>query len=290
VQSSPTSSSTAPKLKPLPEGWIRRTPKKTFVEGAQGKQPGWLHALWVLTRHEFRSRYRAQALGVVWSLLNPLVMMGILSLIFTRIFRSAQPHFPIFFLIGQIVWQWVSNAAGNSAGAFVNHAEILKRTVFPRALLPLAVTLSYGLNFLIECTIVLLFIPIFPEAFRLSWALLLIPVVLFFLVLLLAGVSLMVSALNVIYRDVAYLVTTLLMIFYWLTPLIYPIEIVPEPFQTAFKCSPVVGMLGALRGIIMNGTAPTLLMWASIVVPTLIMFGIGWLTFKHYEQMVLDNV
>jgi len=249
-----------------------------------------MHALWVLTRHEFRARYRAQALGVVWSLLNPLVMMGILSLIFTRMFRSTQPHFPIFMLIGLIAWEWVSNAASTATGAFVANAEILKRTVFPRALLPMAGMLSYGINFLIECTVLIAFIPIFPDAFTLSWTLLLIPVVLLFLVVLLSGITLMVSALNVIYRDVQYLVTTLLMIFYWLTPLIYPIDIVPEPFQTAFKCSPLTGILNALRGIIMTGTPPTLLMWASIVVPSLVTLGIGWLVFKHYEQMVLDNV
>ncbi len=290
MQSPSTSSSSAPKLKPLPEGWIRRTPNKTIVEGKQGDSPGWLHALWVLTRHEFRSRYRAQALGVVWSLLNPLLMMGILSLVFGRFFQTAQAHFPVFLLIGLIVWQWVSSAATGATSAFVGNAEMLKRTVFPRTLLPIASLLSYGLNFLIESSVLLVFIPIFPQAFKLSWSLLLIPIVLIFLMVLLVGISLMASALNVIYRDVQYLVTTLLMIFYWLTPLIYPIEIVPEPFQTAFKCSPLAGMLGALRGIIMNGTPPTLLGWASIVIPSLIVLGIGWLTFKHYEQMVLDNV
>lgn len=270
---------------------MHRTPKRMWAEGAQrASAPSWLFILSVLTRHEFRARYRAQALGVVWSLLNPIVMMGILSLIFTRVFRSATPNFPIFMLIGLIVWQFVANAASSATGVFVSHAEIIKRTPFPRELLPLALLLSYGINFLIESSVLFIFIPIFPDAFQLSWTLLLIPVILGFLVVLLAGVSLAVSVLNVIYRDVAYLVSTLLLIIYWLTPIIYPVEIIPEPYQMILKCNPLTGILNGLRGCLMTGTPPTLMMWASIVLPSVLVFGLGWLLFKHYERMVLDYV
>lgn len=279
------------KLRPLPEGWLHRSSDKVWTEGPQrAGHASWLFALSVLTRHEFRARYRAQALGVVWSLLNPIVMMGILSVIFTRVFKSATPNFPIFMLIGLIVWQFISTAALASTAAFVSHAEIIKRTIFPRQLLPLAVMLSYGINFAIESSVLLIFIPIFPDAFRLSWTLLLVPVILGFLMLLLAGVALAVSVLNVIYRDVGYLVNTALMILYWLTPVIYPVEVITEPYQTVLKCNPLTGMLNALRGCVMTGTAPTLLMWASIVLPTLLVLAVGWVIFRHYERMVLDYV
>lgn len=278
-------------LRTLPDGWVHRTPKRIWAEGEQREgHTSWLFALWVLTRHEFRARYRAQALGVVWSLLNPIVMMVIMSVIFTRVFRSAQPNFPIFFLIGQVVWQFVSAAANASAASLVSYADIIKRTILPREMLPVALMLSYAINFAIESSVLLVFVPIFPNAFTLSWTLLLVPVVLFFLVILLAGIGLAVSVLNVIYRDVAYLVNTALMIFYWLTPIIYPIEIIPEPYQALLKCNPMTGILNALRGCIMTGTAPSLMMWGSIVVPSLLMLAIGWAVFRHYERMVLDYV
>jgi ABC-type polysaccharide/polyol phosphate export permease len=278
-------------LRPLPEGWVHRSSRKIWAEGPQrDSHTSWLYALWVLTRHEFRARYRAQALGVVWSLLNPIVMMAILSVVFTHLFRSTQPNFPIFMLIGLVVWQFVSAAANASTGAFVGYAEIIKRTVFPRQMLPLAMMLSYGINFMIESSVLIIFIPVFPHAFTLSWTLLLVPVILAFLVVLLAGIGLAVSVLNVVYRDVGYLVNTALMIFYWLTPVIYPVEIIPEPYRALLKCNPMTGILNALRGCIMTGTPPTLLMWASIVVPSLAIFGLGWLIFRHYERMVLDYV
>jgi len=244
----------------------------------------------VLTRHEFQARYRAQALGVVWSFLNPLVMMGILSIILTRVFRASTPNYPIFMLIGLVVWQWVSAACNGATQSFVTNAEIVKRTVFPRQLLPLSLVLSYAINFAMEASLLLIFIPIFPHAFKLSPALLLIPILIVLLAVLLSGFALMVSVLNVVYRDVAYLVSTGLLILYWLTPVIYPYDVIPFPYRTILQCNPIGGILTALRGAIMLGQCPTALMWAGIILPTLLIFGLGWVIFRNYERMVLDYV
>ena len=285
----------------LPDQWQHRTAERSWTGTLDGKPlekttatrargPHWLHVLRVLTWHDYHSRYRAQALGVVWSLLNPLVMMAILSLIFSRVFHSAVDNFPIFMLIGTIVWQWVSSATSAATNGFVHNAEIVKRTVFPRQLLPVSMVLSYAINFGMESLLLFIFIPIFPSAFKLSPALLLIPVLIFALALLLTGIALMVSVLNVLYRDVAYLVQTGLMLLYWLTPVIYPYEVVPEPYQTVLKCSPLGAILSALRNAVMHGTVPSALGWASIWAPTLLLLGAGWLVFRHYERLVLDYV
>lgn len=249
-----------------------------------------LHVLWVLTRTDFRARYRSQALGLLWSLLNPLVMMGIISLVFTHLYRSTEKHFPVFLLIGLLVWQWVSGAITAATNVFVSNADIIKRTIFLRQLLPVSTVLSYGINFCIESMALLFFIPIFPGAFRLSPALLLVPVLLSLLVILLCGIALAVSVLNVIYRDVAYLVNTALLILYWLTPLVYPIDVIPFPFRAVLQSSPIAGILIALRRAIMHGETPTLLGWAGIVLPTAIVVLAGWRIYRHYEHMVLDYV
>src|SRR5438477_4218210 len=134
-------------VRALPDGWVHRSPKRFWYEGPSRPTAGhWWHALLVLTRHEFSARYRAQALGAVWSLLYPIVTMGILSLIFTRVFKSAVPNFPIFVLIGLLLWQVISAATMGATMTFVTHSEIIKRTVFPRVLLPIAMMLSHGIN------------------------------------------------------------------------------------------------------------------------------------------------
>ncbi len=80
------------------------------------------------------------------------------------------------------------------------------------------------------------------------------------------------------------------MILYWLTPVIYPYDVIPFPWRTILQCNPIGGILTALRGAIMLGQYPTALMWAGIILPTLLIFGLGWAIFRHYERMVLDYV
>ena len=307
---------------PLPRSWLHRTPRHSYhgpledladgevpqrasesfgarvgrvlgsaLRGAEdGQGAGWLHVLTVLVRTDFRARYRGQALGMVWSVLYPLVMMGIMSLIFTQVFRSQTRHFPIFLLIGLIFWQWVTSSVTAATQVFVSHADIIKRTVFARQLMPIAVVLSYGINCAIESVALLIFLPIFPGAFKLSWALLTVPVLVVLLVLLLSGVALGAAVLYVIYRDVAYIVSTGLLLLYWLTPVVYPVEVIPYPYRMLIQVSPLAGILHSLRHAIMDGQPPTAMGWAGIVLPCALLFGIGWLLFRHYERMVLDYV
>jgi ABC-type polysaccharide/polyol phosphate export permease len=249
-----------------------------------------LEVLWVLARTEFRARYRAQALGAVWSLLSPLVMMGIMSLVFTKVFRTATDNLPIFLLIGLITWEWVTSSIAAGTSSFVNNADIIKRTVFAREVLPMSVVLSYGVNFAMASSMLLLFIPIFPDAFKLTHALLAVPILLGLLMALLAGITLATSVLNVIYRDVAYLVNTSLLLLYWLTPVIYPIEVIPEPYQQIMGWNPLGGILNGLRGAIMSGVWPAPDQWMRMLLPTIVVVGLGWIIFKRNERLVLDYV
>lgn len=285
-------------MRPLPDVWIhRRAGGFTYgpLEGrassrARRAPSGWAHVLWVLTRNEFRARYRAQALGVLWSLLHPLVMMAILSVIFTRVFKSQVAHFPVFMLVGLVLWPWLANGLQPATLVFVTHADVVKRTVFPRHLLPISTVLSYGINFAVESMLVVCMVFVWPDAFRLSPALLLIPVYIAVLATLLCGLSLATSVLNVVYRDVAYLVQTGLMLLYWLTPIVYPLDVVPEPYRTALCFNPMGSIVIAVRDSLMEGRFPSLLVWTGMLVPTAIIVAVGWAVFRHYERLVLDYV
>ena len=285
-------------MRALPDVWVHRRPRGLSYGALDGdarvKAPPsrWSHVLGVLTRNEFRARYRAQALGILWSLLNPLVQMVILSVIFSRVpaFQSAVKNFPVFMLIGVIVWQWFSTGINAATQTFIAHADVVKRTVFPRPLLPLATLLSYGINFCLESTLILILVPVWPHAFCLSPALLLIPVIVLTLVALIVGIVLATSVLHVIYRDVAYLVSTSLTLLYWLTPIIYPSSVVPEPYGTLLHFNPLASILIALRGCLMDGAWPSALTWAGMLGPTALLLLVGWLVFRHYERMVLDYV
>ncbi len=299
------------RVRRLPAVWTHRTAKRVYQGPLEGAPPPGsalgteaeeddspaalhrqspLHVLWVLTRTEFRARYRAQALGIIWSILNPLVMMAIISLIFTQVFRSAEKHFPIFLLIGLLVWQWFTASVTTGTAVFVANADIIKRTIFARALMPVSTVLSFGINFCLESLVLLVFIPIFPGAFCLSWALLLVPVYLVLAFLVMVGLTLATSVLNVIYRDVSYLVNTALLLLYWMTPLVYPLSVIPYPYRVILQVNPIAGILTALRAAIMHGELPSALAWGGMILPTALTLLIGWRIFRHYEHMVLDYV
>jgi lipopolysaccharide transport system permease protein len=289
-------------MRALPDVWVHRRPKgpswgplddssPNAAAVAAPRTTGW-HVLSVLLRNEFRARYRSQALGILWSLLNPLVQTAILSVIFSHVsaFKSAIPFFPVYLLIGVVVWQWFATAINAATQSFINNADIVKRTVFSRQIVPMATAMSYGINFAMEAMLVLALVVVWPHAFKLSPALLLVPVILAILAALIAGVVLAASVLNVIYRDVAFLVSTALTLLYWLCPIIYPLSFVPAAYLPFYQMNPIASILVGLRGCVMDGTMPSLLTWIGMVVPTALMLVIGWLTFRHYERMVLDYV
>ena len=289
-------------MRALPDVWVHRRPSGSSWgpldenspsrRGAAPRTTRLARAVGVLLRNEFRARYRSQALGILWSLLNPLVQMTILSVIFSHVaaFKSAIPSYPVYLLMGVVVWQWFATAINTATQSFIANADIVKRTVFSRQIVPLATALSYGINFAMEAGLVLALVIVWPHAFKLSPALLLVPVILAILAALIIGVVLATSVLNVIYRDVAFLVSTALTLLYWLCPIIYPLSFVPEQYLPLYQMNPIASIMIALRGCVMDGVAPSALTWTGMLAPTLVMLGVGWLIFRHYERMVLDYV
>jgi ABC-type polysaccharide/polyol phosphate export permease len=217
-------------------------------------------------------------------------MMAVISLAFSTVFKQTIPNFPIYLLIGLVLWQWLTSAISAGTGSFVANADLIKRTVFARRALPIASVLSYGINFCVETAIVLAFIPIFPHAFKLSPALLLLPVFLLLFFALLTGVVLATSVLNVIYRDVSYLVNTGLSLMFWATPVMYSTDNIPLPYRNLILWNPAGAIMQGVRGAVMNGAAPTAMGWAQMLAPTALTFAVGWLLFRRHERMALDYV
>jgi ABC-type polysaccharide/polyol phosphate export permease len=270
----------------LPESWVVCSAAGVRREGRRE----WLATLATLIRHEFRIRYRAQALGAAWSFLHPIVMMAVLSVVLPPAFGATDGRYSVYLLIGLVFWNFWSTSITASVGSLVAKAAILRHTMLPRPLVPLSVMLSYALNLGVEILALVAFVPVYPRAFRLSPALALVPVALVFLVALMGGVVLVGSVLNVVYRDVGYLVTTALLLLFWLTPIVYPLGAVREPFRSLLAWNPLTAILETLRGAVMDGAVPDARTWATMTVAAFASLAIGWLVFHRFERVVLDHV
>lgn len=184
--------------------------------------------LWLLTLRDLKVRYRNSVLGVAWSWMNPMLMMTVFTVVFTVMSRgpASLPHFHAFVLVGILAWNAFSTAVLGAADSVVANAALVRKVYFPREVLPLAVVLSSMINFLISL----------PIYFAIAWLsglrptpwLALLPLPLLAHGMFTAGVALVVAALNVFYRDTGHILQVLMLAWFFLTPIFYPISILPR--------------------------------------------------------------
>jgi ABC-2 type transport system permease protein len=186
--------------------------------------------LWLISVNEFKKTFFGTALGYVWSLVRPLLLFAVLLVVFTKIIRlgSDVPHYPVLLLFNLVVFGFFQEATGGAVGSVLAQEGIVRKTQFPRLVIPLSSVLvalfTLGLN-LIVVVIFLLASGVGP-----MWTWLLFPVILGLLFVLTCGVSLLLSALNVRFRDVAIIWTVLATVLMYGTPLIYPLDIIGPSF------------------------------------------------------------
>jgi len=196
-------------------------------------------------------------LGYLWSLVRPLMLFGVLLFVFTQIFRigSDVPNYPVLLLLGIVLFSFFSEATQNGVTAVVTQEGIVRKTQFPRLVIPLSVVLTGIFNLSLNLLVVFVFIlawGVDPE-----WTWLLFPVALVLLFAFTAGIAMMLSALYVRFRDVAIIWSVLSSVLFYGTPILYPIEIVPDEFQSLLMINPLAVIFEQVRVWVLDPTAPT---------------------------------
>ncbi len=178
--------------------------------------------LYNLVARDLKVRYKNSFLGVLWSLLNPLLMMAVFSLVFTIWRREDLRQYPVFFLVGLVPWNFFSGGVMSGALSIANNGNLVKKVYFPRAILPAAAILSHFVNFLIAFGVLIIFLYIFGLGITIHawWA----PLILFTQLIFTFGLSLALSAIHVFYRDVVMILDVALLAGFFLTPIFYPLD------------------------------------------------------------------
>jgi lipopolysaccharide transport system permease protein len=220
------------------------------------------YALHNLVLKDFRVRYRNMSLGMLWSVLNPLVMLAVLVVVFSYIHPNRTQHyFPIFLLLGLISFNFFSLCVSAATTCIKDNASLVKKVIFPRQLLPLAVLFSQTIHLLIQIALLFIFILWFKVPIRPSYGWLLLIFAVEWAAIL--GISLLCSALNVFYRDVQYVVESLLRVMFWFTPIFYALRTVRISLSNIhpalyylFLMNPLAGCIDASRWAVLEGRAP----------------------------------
>ncbi|MEM0325203.1 MAG: ABC transporter permease [Candidatus Aenigmatarchaeota archaeon] len=207
----------------------------------------------VLTEKELKSKYKRSLLGYIWSMLNPLFMGMVIYIAFSEIMKFKVENYPFYLLTGLFVWQWIAISINNSLYVYIHNATIIKKTNFDRKLLNVALVNSESIHFLISLPVLLLifFISTDTNFFELKdfKGMILFPFVFFFTYIFILGISLIVSVINVIFRDIERITNILLQIIFYTSPIVYPRDLPPEKYRVLLDLNPVTHIVEAWRNL-----------------------------------------
>jgi lipopolysaccharide transport system permease protein len=260
--------------------------------------PAAIRALWnyrgfILgsVKREFQSKYANSILGIAWTVIQPLAMIVVYTVIFSQIMKSRLPGvesvfaYSIYLCAGVITWGFFSEVVGRAQNVFIDHANLLKKLSFPRLCLPVILVMSAGLNFLIIFSLFLVFMLVtgnFP-----GWAILAMIPVLIIQIVFSIGLGITLGVLNVFFRDIGQLFGVILQFWFWLTPIVYPANILPEKIQQLMKFNPMSAVIGAYQNIMVYDQVPNwITLWPTALLGTaLCLWGLR-LFQKHSGELV----
>ena len=261
--------------------------------------------LYNLTKTHVKVRYRNSILGVLWSLLNPLLMMVVFTIIFGKIMPRADiRQYAVFFLVGLLPWQFFSGGLMSSTVSATSNSPMLKKIYFPRELLPTSAMLTNLVNFGLAFIVLVVFI--YASGLTLTIHALWVPVILLTQMLLILGLGMFLSALNVFYRDVLMILDVLLLAMFFLTPIFYPLEwmgqeqtvlgITFEPAVVMRWLNPMASIIDGYRTVLWGTTSSNgpvgmdPIYFARTFVTCLILFVIGYLFFGRLQHLFAEKL
>ena len=226
------------------------------------------------------------SLGAFWSLLNPIVMMAVLTFIFTKIFPSTIDSFPVFVLCGIVPYSFFSISWSAGTSSVVENTGIVKRVPVPRYLMPIASVLSNSLHLVIQFGLLLTLVLISGKGINIYWFWL--PMIWSVELIFVCGLTLVTSAANVYVRDTRYVVESINTVLFWLVPIFYPFSIIPQQYKEVYQFNPVAALVLALRNILLEGHAPAPSLLVKLIFVSVVTFTIGWLLFKRMQSRFYD--
>ena len=258
-----------------------------------------------LVVRDLKVRYRSSVLGFFWSWLNPLLMMTVFTVVFTVMVPNlAIPKFPVFVLCALLPWNFFNAAVTSAMNSIVHNAHLTKKVYFPREILPISTVLSNLVNFLLSLPVLFLFVVLFGVP--LTPCLLFLPLIVLVQVAFATGVALVLSTLNVFYRDTVVIMEVVMQAWFFLTPIFYPAELLPEwktlwgvalPVRRlTYILNPMASIIASYRTVLYGFTdgsppaPPALDFFSRTIVTSVICLIVGYAIFTRHAHRFGEEV
>lgn len=236
---------------------------------------------------DVKLKYRRSYLGYLWSILNPLMLMMVLVVIFSNLFRFDIPNFPLYLITGQVMFNFMMEATNMSVGSIVGNASLIKKTYVPKYIFTVSKVGSSLVNLAFSLGALIL-VMIFTEAVF-SWNLLYFPLIVLQVLIFSLGVGLYLAAVTVFFRDIQYLWGVFTSMWMYLTPLFYPVSIIPLEYQAIYKSlNPMYWYIEQFRNIVLHAKSPDVY---SMLIGFLVAFAFlilgAWYFNKKQDEFIL---
>jgi ABC-type polysaccharide/polyol phosphate export permease len=238
--------------------------------------------IWALALKELKIRYKRSVLGFLWALLNPLFLTLLLTMVFSTIMRTNIPHFAVFLLSVLLPWTFFSQSLSYAAESIVGNADLIKKVRVAKLVFPVAALVSNMINLLLSLIPLALIVLMMGHPFHLTW--LYLPVPLLALSIFTLGASFFFAAANVYYRDVSHILQIVLQAWFYVTPILYTIDMFPEKYRWIFKLNPVIFVLNGFRLSVYWGMLPELQSVVASFVCGFLSLSIGYAIFRKYQD------
>lgn len=239
-------------------------------------------------KKDIRGKYKGAWLGVLWSFLNPLLMLLVYSFVFPYILRIHVQNYTIYLMVALIPWNFFTTVVQLGSGSIVNDGNILKKVYFPREIIPISVATSGLVNFFITFIVMLVFI--LCSGIGISWSILYFPLIAIVEYLLLLGITFIVSAVTVYVRDLEHLISVFLLMMFYVTPIIYNPEMLPAKFEWVLKLNPMAYLIQSYRDILYFKARPDLSQALMIIILSVALIFIGLFIFRKLEKRFAEEL
>jgi ABC-type polysaccharide/polyol phosphate export permease len=241
-----------------------------------------------LTRRDLQTRYKGSVVGIVWSVLHPLLLAGIYTVAVRFVLRIQIPNYAIFVLSGLLPWMFFTSSLTIASLSIVNQGQLVKKIAFPREALPIAAVSGQLVHFTIAYLVV---VPAMAWLqIGVSPALLALPVLMLLLAVFTGGLALLIAAAQVYFRDTRHLLDVLLQLWFWVTPIIYSMELVPERFRSLFDLNPLVPFLRAFRTVVLGFQLPSGADASLLATMAVLVMSIGYAGFQRAQRRFAEFV
>jgi len=241
-----------------------------------------------LVSRDFKTRYKRSYLGILWSLLNPLLLILVYTLAFDYIMKIRVKDFPMFFMCGFLPWSYFSASITTSLSSLSDSGYLVKAVYFPREIIPLSIVLSCLLHFLI--TFFFVFPILLIYGYLPQWSYLSLPLIILLQTVFAFGLSLFLSSIHVRFRDLRYILDVVLMAWFWLTPVVYPSSLIPESYLFLYKLNPMTLFVTAYRDVLLGGTLPVPKYWMAILIATFGSVALGYIFYLRIRKRLAEEI